>query len=132
MKKNSFLEQIRKETPEEVKVFVRHHAEIVIRVNELLAKKGWTQKKLAENLGKKPSEINKWLKGEHNFTLRSIAKLEVEFGESILHVVNTVSSSSVDKGSVRMTVHRNFTKPKTSGFKKVDKITPNRTKTPAA
>jgi len=40
MKKNSFLEQIRKETPEEVKVFVRHHAEIVIRVNELLAKKG--------------------------------------------------------------------------------------------
>lgn len=132
MKKNTFLDQIRKETPEEVKIFVRHHADIVIRVNELLEKKGWTQKKLAEQLGKKPSEINKWLKGEHNFTLRSIAKLEVELGESILHVVNTFTSHSADKGNVRMTVHRNFSKPQKTGFKKVDGIAPDNSKNPAA
>lgn len=39
MKKNKFLEQIRKETPEEVKVFVRHHADNVICKKELLEKK---------------------------------------------------------------------------------------------
>jgi transcriptional regulator with XRE-family HTH domain len=125
MKKNSFLEEIRKEIPEETKVFVRHHTDIVIRVNELLSKKGWTQKKLAENMGKKPSEINKWLKGEHNFTLRSLAKLEVELGESIFHVVNTVTNYSVDQGNVQMTVHRNFSKPTTNGFKKADLIVDN-------
>ena len=125
MKKNSFLEEIRKEIPEETKVFVRHHTDIVIRVNELLSKKGWTQKMLAENMGKKPSEINKWLKGEHNFTLRSLAKLEVELGESIFHVVNTVTNYSVDQGNVQMTVHRNFSKPTTNGFKKADLIVDN-------
>jgi hypothetical protein len=37
--KNKFLEQIRKETPEEVKVFVSHHADNVICKKELLEKK---------------------------------------------------------------------------------------------
>jgi transcriptional regulator with XRE-family HTH domain len=132
MKKNTFLEQIRKETPEEVRVFVRHHADIVIRINELLYKKGWSQKKLAEQMGKKPSEINKWLKGEHNFTLRSIAKLEVELGESIFHVVHTVDSYSVDKVNVSLTIHRNFSKPNANGYKKVDSVAPNDSKNSAA
>jgi transcriptional regulator with XRE-family HTH domain len=37
-------------------------------------------------MGKKPSEISKWLNGEHNFTLRSLAKLEAELGEPIITV----------------------------------------------
>lgn len=45
MKKNKFLEHIRKETPEEVKVFVRHHADNVIREKESLEKKLRTQNK---------------------------------------------------------------------------------------
>ncbi|HLV41162.1 MAG TPA: helix-turn-helix transcriptional regulator [Brumimicrobium sp.] len=126
MKRNAFLEEIRKEIPEETKVFVRHHADIVIRVNELLEKKGWTQKKLAESMGKKPSEINKWLKGEHNFTLRSLSKLEVELGESIFNVVNTITNHSIDSGNVKMTIHRNFTKPTIDGFKKADTIIKNK------
>ena len=45
-----------------------------------------TQKDLADKLNKKPSEINKWLKGEHNYTLKSIARLQVELGEAIIAV----------------------------------------------
>lgn len=37
-------------------------------------------------MDKKPSEINKWLKGNHNFTLKTIAKLEAELGEPIIEV----------------------------------------------
>jgi len=37
-------------------------------------------------MNKKPSEINKWLKGNHNLTLKTLAKLEAELGEPIIQV----------------------------------------------
>ncbi|MBK8153775.1 MAG: hypothetical protein IPK61_12500 [Saprospiraceae bacterium] len=37
-------------------------------------------------MDKKPSEISKWLSGEHNFTLRSLAKLSAELGEPLMEV----------------------------------------------
>ena len=49
-----------------------------MRISDLIAEKGITQKSLAESLDKKPSEISKWLSGNHNFTIRSLAKLEAE------------------------------------------------------
>lgn len=73
-------------TPEETKIFVAKYADIVVRINQLLREKGYTQKTLAQNLGKKPSEINKWLGGEHNFTLRSLAKLEAKLWETLIDV----------------------------------------------
>ena len=33
---------------------------------------------------KRRSEINKWLKGNHNLTLKTLAKLEAELGEPII------------------------------------------------
>ena len=52
----------------------------------MLKAKGFSQKDLADKLEKRPSEVNKWLIGEHNFTLRSLAKLEAELGEPIINV----------------------------------------------
>lgn len=72
--------------PEETKIFADKYADLVILINQTMHKKGYTQKKLADILGKRPSEIHKWLNGEHNFTLRSIAKLEAELGVTLLEV----------------------------------------------
>jgi len=44
------------------------------------------QKDLAEKLGKKESEISKWLNGNHNFTIETIAKIEDVFDKDILLV----------------------------------------------
>jgi transcriptional regulator with XRE-family HTH domain len=77
--------KIQDETPEEVRIFVRHYTDIVVRIRQLLDKKGYTQKELADRLGKKPSEINKWLNGNHNLTIKTLAKLEAEFGEPIIY-----------------------------------------------
>lgn len=65
---------------------MRKYADIVVRINEILQQKGYTQKELTERMNKKPSEINKWLKGNHNLTLKTIAKLEAELGEPIIGV----------------------------------------------
>ena len=77
--------KIQKETPMEVRIFVRQYTDIVLRINQILEAKGYTQKELAERMNKKPSEINKWLKGNHNLTLKTLAKLEAELGEPIIY-----------------------------------------------
>src|ERR1700743_68187 len=82
--KSKVTRRIQEETPAEVRIFVRQYTDIVIRISDLMQAKGYTQKHLAEKMNKKPSEINKWLKGNHNLTLKTLAKLEAELGEPII------------------------------------------------
>ena len=84
--RSKVADRIRKNTSEEVKEFARLYSDITVRINQLLKERGMTQKALAEKLDKKPSEISKWLKGDHNFTLKSLAKLQVELGSTIIAV----------------------------------------------
>ncbi len=80
------VDRLLKSTPKDVKIFVDLYADLVVRINQHLHEKDITKKELAEKLDKKPSEISKWLSGEHNFTLRSLAKLSAELGEPLLEV----------------------------------------------
>jgi transcriptional regulator with XRE-family HTH domain len=84
--RSKVAKRILEETPEEVRIFVRQYTDIVLRINQILKAKGYTQKDLAEKMNKKPSEINKWLKGNHNLTLKTLAKLEAELGEPIINI----------------------------------------------
>ena len=86
--RSKVAKKILSETPEELKIFVRRYADIVVRIHELMRLNGLTQKDLADRMNKKPSEINKWLKGKHNLTLKTIAKLEAELGDSIIHTIS--------------------------------------------
>jgi len=83
--RSTVAKRIQNEIPEDVRIFVRQYTDIVMRINEILLAKGYTQKDLAIKMKKKPSEINKWLKGNHNLTLRTIAKLEAELGEPVIY-----------------------------------------------
>ena len=83
--RSKVAKKILEETPEEVRIFVRQYTDIVLRINQILQVKGYTQKDLADRMKKKPSEINKWLKGNHNLTLKTLAKLEAELGEPIIY-----------------------------------------------
>lgn len=80
------VDRLLKNTPKEVEIFVDWYADIVVRINQLLSENKISKKELAENMDKNPSEISKWLGGEHNFTLRSLAKLSAELGEPLLEV----------------------------------------------
>lgn len=84
--KSKTVERLQKKTPKDIKIFVGWYADLVIRINELLTEKNISRKEIAERLGKQPSEISRWLNGEHNFTLRSLAKLSAELGENLLEV----------------------------------------------
>lgn len=105
--RSKVAQRILAETPEETKIFARLYADIVVRVNQLLKAKGYSQKDLADMLEKRPSEINKWLVGEHNFTLRSLAKLEAELGETIINVPHRKPISSSVGTKTYVTVYKN-------------------------
>lgn len=60
--------------------------DIGCRIDEILKRKGWTQADLAKAMGKKESEISKWLGGGHNFTISTIARIEATLGEDIISV----------------------------------------------
>lgn len=80
------VDRLLKSTPKDVEIFVDWYADLVVRINQLLRENDISKKELAEKMDKKPSEISKWLNGEHNFTLRSLAKLSAELGEPLLEV----------------------------------------------
>lgn len=105
--RSKVAQRILAETPEETKIFTRMYADIVVRVHQLLKAKGFSQKDLANKLEKRPSEINKWLVGEHNFTLRSLAKLEAELGDTIINVPHRKPVSSTDGDKTYITVYKN-------------------------
>nr|WP_315154064.1 helix-turn-helix transcriptional regulator [uncultured Flavobacterium sp.] len=105
--RSKVAQRILAETPEETKIFARLYADIVVRVNQLLKEKGFSQKDLADKLEKRPSEINKWLVGEHNFTLRSLAKLEAELGDTIINVPHRAPVSSTVGDKKYVTVYKN-------------------------
>jgi transcriptional regulator with XRE-family HTH domain len=105
--KNALARQILAETPAEVKQFVRRYSELTVRIHDIMEEKGWTQKDLAEKMGKSPSEISKWLNGEHNFTIRSLAKLEVELGEDLIQIPRHPKFQVVS----RKIIHLEITQP---------------------
>lgn len=105
--RSKVAQRILAETPEETKIFARLYADIVVRVHQLLKEKGFSQKDLADKLEKRPSEINKWLVGEHNFTLRSLAKLEAELGDAIINVPHRKSVSLAEGNKTYITVYKN-------------------------
>lgn len=84
--KTKTVEKLLKDVPDEIKIFTDLYGDLVVRIHEIMQEKKMTQKELAIRLGKKPSEISRWLSGKHNFTLRSLAKLSAELGEPLLIV----------------------------------------------
>ncbi|SFE43318.1 helix-turn-helix domain-containing protein [Thermoflexibacter ruber] len=95
------VDRLLKNTPKDVEIFVDWYADLVVRINQLLRENKITKKELAEKLDKKPSEVSKWLNGEHNFTLRSLAKLSAELGEPLLEVPKRKNQASFINGYSR-------------------------------
>jgi antitoxin component HigA of HigAB toxin-antitoxin module len=73
---SDLLNKIEQQTPPESIRFIEQSLAMANYIECLLSDKGLKQKDLADKMGKSEAEISKWLSGTHNFTLRSIAKIE--------------------------------------------------------
>ena len=66
------------------KRFVDKSMQLSGLIAEAMQRQGLTQRALAERLGKKESEVSRWLSGLHNFTLKTITRLEAVLGDDLV------------------------------------------------
>ena len=57
---------------------------IATSLDMLIKKRGLTKSEFAEAIGKRPSEVTKWLSGQHNFTIRTLSMLSDFFDEALV------------------------------------------------
>jgi transcriptional regulator with XRE-family HTH domain len=86
MIKNKRLEERRSGISPDVDLAVRQSFDIVDRIHEILVRQGKGRKDLARLLGKSESEISKWMSGSHNFTIQTLAKIQIALGELVVEV----------------------------------------------
>ncbi|WP_299431144.1 helix-turn-helix transcriptional regulator [uncultured Maribacter sp.] len=70
----------------EIDIMVKHNLAISTKLARILKEKSISKTDFAIKMGKSPSEVSKWLSGTHNFTIKTIAKLEYTLGEKLIHI----------------------------------------------
>lgn len=72
--------------PEDLQIQTKLSVAIAARIESLMRQEGLSKKQFADALGRRPSEVTKWLSGEHNFTIATLSRLSAYFGKSIIEV----------------------------------------------
>ena len=72
--------------PADIKAEIDLSFAVSDRIDALMQERGLSKKQFADALGRRPSEITKWLSGQHNFTLSTLAMLSTFFGRPIITV----------------------------------------------
>ena len=84
MKKNPLFEQCLAGVAPETREEVRLNMDIAHRIYALLKAKKMTQREFAVLMGKRESEISRWLTGSHGFTTTTLAKMSAVLGEPVV------------------------------------------------
>lgn len=73
--------------PKDSNIFIEKAMAISKQIYTSMLIKRWLQKDLAAQLGKSEAEISKLLSGSHNFTLRTISRIEAVLDTNIIAVL---------------------------------------------
>ncbi|MDE6417820.1 MAG: helix-turn-helix transcriptional regulator [Duncaniella sp.] len=83
---NINLHEIFDEIPRERREAARLSFAISDRLDALMKERGLNRSQLAHALGKRPNEVTRWLSGEHNFTISTLAMLSAFFDQPMIMV----------------------------------------------
>lgn len=83
---NALFRQCLAGIPEETKAEFELSFGIADRLSTLLKEKGISQRELANRMGKRESEVSKWLTGRHNFTIRTIAQISAALNAPLIEI----------------------------------------------
>jgi len=78
--------QIVASIPSEIHNEVEMQMAVSNRIYDLMTEKGLSKAEFARAIGKRPCEITKWLSGQHNFTLKTLALLSSFFGVPLIQI----------------------------------------------
>lgn len=85
--KTDFMQQCYEKivTPEKQE-FIKLNVDIANRIYDILEERGLSQREFAHLMGKTEAEVSRWLSGTHNFTIATIAAINVKLNENVLSV----------------------------------------------
>ena len=72
----NFLDEIRNETSPQMSEQISKRMKLAAQIDNVLISRGLTNQEFAFMMGKKPSEITRWLSGTHNFTTETLLEIE--------------------------------------------------------
>ena len=75
------IERLQKRIRPEKREQAKKRMLLAARIDDVLKEKGLNNQEFAFMMGKKPSEISKWLSGTHNFTTETLWEIE-----RVLHI----------------------------------------------
>lgn len=94
-KANNLFEKYLERVDPEIRNEVRLNIDIANRIYDLIKKKGMTQREFAALMGKRESEVSRWLSGTRGFTTNTLAKISAVLGEPIVKVPEASEQSMV-------------------------------------
>lgn len=95
MKKNALFDRCVAGVDPEVMQEVNLNIDIANRVYDILKAKNLSQRQFAALLGKRESEISRWLTGAHGFTTSTLAKIAAVLGEPVVEVAKSSRSEYI-------------------------------------
>lgn len=107
--KEKFLNLVSKEETKTVerakarlakKAYTKISNKIAIAILTRLDELKWKQKDLAEKMEVSPQQVNKWVKGNENFTLDTLAKLSQILGVELIQVIVKPTTSKLEEVKV--------------------------------
>jgi ribosome-binding protein aMBF1 (putative translation factor) len=85
----TLLDNLLAEITPEQQARIDRKMKIASIIDEAIKAKGFNKTQFATKVGRKPSEITKWLSGTHNFTIETIVDIESILGIRILNIKTT-------------------------------------------
>jgi transcriptional regulator with XRE-family HTH domain len=99
----NFLDEIRNETSPQMSEQISKRMKLAAQIDNVLMSRGLTNQEFAFMMGKKPSEITRWLSGTHNFTTETLWEIE-----RVLKIQLLTSSTPDEKVVNEMEEFRTF------------------------
>ena len=88
---SSLIKELKSKITPTMKESINRRMSLAARIDDVLQLRGLTNQEFAFMMGKKPSEISRWLSGTHNFTTETLWEIE-----RVLNIQLLVSSPSKD------------------------------------
>lgn len=95
IKANNLFEKYLERVDPEIRNEVSLNIDIANRIYDLIKKKGMTQREFAALMGKRESEVSRWLSGTRGFTTNTLAKISAVLGEPVVKVPEASEQSMV-------------------------------------
>jgi ribosome-binding protein aMBF1 (putative translation factor) len=90
----------------ENKRWLKRSQAVALKVLVTLRANNWSQKDLAEKMGVSAQSVNKWIKGNENFTFETISKLEDALNIRLMSVAGMENKETVNNQTIVIQVSK--------------------------